>query len=653
MRILSFLLVGIIIPVFSLAAANCWKMKSPDTKITVVLEQNAIGNGRYVLFYSVHLLKDTTTINVIQKSVLGIERKDESFVDNLVFLDKTETKTIDESYQMMIGRQTNFRNYANETSYSFKNTHGFLIRIDFRVFNDGVAFRYVFPELSDKKYTIKNELTTFKLPTIGKAWIQPYDKPTKWTPGYEKYYENAIEIGSPSPNTEGWAFPALFETQNVWALVTESNVTPNYCACRLEQNTANGTYKIRFPEPKDGENTGNVLPSSKLPWIMPWRTIIVGATLQDIFNSSLVHNLADESLKQDFSWVKTGRASWSWLTDNDSPKNFETLKKYVDLSAEMHWEYCLVDANWDIMKGGNIKQLVDYANSKNVGILMWYNSGGKHNKVSERPRNIISNKKRCADEFAKLQKWGVKGVKIDFWQSDKQNMIALYHRTLKLASQNQLLVNLHGCTLPRGWSRTYPHLLTMEAVKGEEAYLFDSEYPAKAPIQNSILPFTRNIVGPMDYTPVVFSKLKNEHLTTAVHELALSVVFNSGLLHFADNEKSYSVLPDFVKDFLKEVPVVFDETKLIDGYPGEYVLIAARKENNWYLAGINSKNEKRTMSIRCDFLNEGTYVIKKLTDNTLSTESKVNHSENIITQHSSLSIDLLPYGGFVAKVCLK
>lgn len=653
MRIINLFLVGIFIPVFSFATANCWKMKSPDNKIAVVLEQKVNGNGKPVLMYSIELYKDTTIINIIQKSVLGIERKDQSFVDNLVFLEKTETKTIDESYQMMIGRQTNFRNYANETSFSFINSQGSLMRIDFRVYNDGVAFRYVFPELSKKTYTIKKEQTTFKLSTDGRAWIQPYDKPTKWTPGYEKYYENAIEIGSPSPNIEGWAFPALFETQNVWALVTESNVTPNYCSCRLEQDATNGMYKIRFPEAKDGEGTGKVLPASKLPWVMPWRTIIVGTTLQDIFNSTMVHNLSDERLQQDFSWVKPGKSSWSWLTDNDSPKNFETLKKHVDLSASMHWEYCLVDANWDIMKGGNIKQLVDYANSKKVGILMWYNSGGKHNKISERPRNIISNKKRCADEFSKLKSWGVKGVKIDFWQSDKQNMMALYHEVLTLAAKNQLLVNLHGCTLPRGCSRTYPNLLTLEAVKGEEAYLFDSEYPAKAPVQNSILPFTRNVVGPMDYTPVVFSNLKNEHFTTSVHELALSVVFNTGLLHFADNEKTYNVLPDFVKDFLKEVPVVFDETKLIEGYPGDYVLIAARKENNWYLAGINSKKDKKTMTISCDFLNEGNYVIKKITDNVLSLESKFNHEENIITQQSSFSIDFLPYGGFVAQILLK
>jgi hypothetical protein len=188
----------------------------------------------------------------------------------------------------------------------------------------------------------------------------------------------------------------------------------------------------------------------------------------------------------------------------------------------------------------------------------------------------------------------------------------------------------------------------MEAVKGEEAYLFDNEYPDKAPIQNSILPFTRNVVGPMDYTPVVFSNLKNKHLTTNCHELALSVIFNSGILHFADNEKSYSVLTDFVKNFLKEIPVAFDETKLIEGYPGDYVFIAARNENKWYLAGINSKNEKRTMSIRCDFLNKGQYILHRIAD--AEDKSSFNYTEYQISQQSTFQFDLLPYGGVIAEI---
>ncbi len=646
MRKIRIVAILLILSVLSFAGNHSWKLLSPDKNIIMTIEQDSANKS---LSYHVDIMSNTL-VNVIGNSTLGTERNDQDFINNLEFVQQSEVKTIDETYQMMIGRQSGFRNFANETSLTFKTKKGALLQIDCRVYNDGIAFRYVFPEISDKKYTVKKELTSFRFSTAGKAWIQPYDKPTKWTPGYEKYYENAVTIGSVSPNTEGWAFPALFEIQNVWALLTEANLDRNYCGSRLEQNADNGIYKIRFPESKDGEGTGKVRPVSTLPWIMPWRTIIIGTSLNTIFNSAMVSNLADAPKPMDYSWVKPGKSSWSWLTDNNSPKNFETLKKYVDLSAEMHWEYCLVDANWDLMQGGNIKKLVDYATTKNIGILMWYNSGGKHNTVSERPRDIISDKNRCAAEFAKLKTWGVKGVKIDFWQSDKQNIIALYHDVLTLAAENHLLVNLHGCTLPRGWSRTYPNLISMEAVKGEEAYLFDQEYPEKAPVQNSILPFTRNVVGSMDYTPVVFSNLKNKHLTTSAHELALSVIFNSGVVHFADNEKSYRLLPSFVKDFLKNVPVTFDETIILEGYPGEHIIIAARKGEKWFLAGINSKNESVNFSIKCNFLRAGNYTIKQITDSNSSYENKFYFNQSGVTNNTELKIDFLPYGGFVAEI---
>ena len=210
----------------------------------------------------------------------------------------------------------------------------------------------------------------------------------------------------------------------------------------------------------------------------------------------------------------------------------------------MGWEYTLVDANWDIMKNGTIHDVIAYAKSKGVGVLLWYNSGGPHNVVTERPRGLMDQRKVRRYEFERLAKWGVKGVKIDFFQSDKQNIIGLYHEILKDAADFKIMVNFHGCTLPRGWSRTYPHLMSMEAVRGEESYLFDKTYPALAPRHNATLPFTRNVVGPMDYTPTMFQDNVNPLVTTSGHEIALPVVFESGLLHFAGGPEEYRRLPD-------------------------------------------------------------------------------------------------------------
>lgn len=621
-----------------------WELNSPENNLRLTVA--ATEGGETSLVYKVDRLKDGQAIAVIESSPLGIDRKDQQFSSGLKFVSKGEIKTIDETYTMSIGRQTEIRNHANELELTFKNQQGSLIQLVLRAYNDGVAFRYVFPEKSDSAFTVVRELTGFKIPETGKAWIQRYDVPSKWTPAYEKFYEDGMPIGTASPNAEGWAFPALFNSNNNWVLISEANLTPGYCGIRMEQNAPNGMYRVRFPEAKDAEGYGAVEPVSSTPWAMPWRTIVVGETLATIFETNLIYNLSDPTMAGDFSWVKPGRASWSWLSENDSPKKYQSLKEFVDLAAEMNWEYSLVDANWDLMTGGNIEQLVQYANSKGVGILMWYNSGGPQNVVTERPRDIMFDPQLRKAEFKKLKEWGVKGVKIDFWHSDKQNLIALYHDVLKDAADNQILVNFHGCTIPRGWSRTYPNLIGHEAVKGEECYLFDAPYPEAAPVQNTILPFTRNIIGPMDYTPVGFSDLKFPHITTNAHELALSLVFNCGILHFADNVKTYRSQPEFIKAFLKSVPVVFDETHFISGEPGKSIVMASRKGNDWYVAGINGEKSVKEITVELPFISSGDFEMNLIADGenarTFKNETKGFKSGE------TMSVKMLECGGFVA-----
>lgn len=630
---------------YNLNTNNNWVLFSPDKTILVhIYQQKSVSD--YILTYSVQRKVNGELKTVIDTSSLGIVRSDQSFSTNLSFVSKKSVKQINETYKMFVGRQQFIKNRANELTLVFKNDQNGLLQLNFRAYNDGIAFNYVFPEKSEKLYTIEKELTGFKVPLDGKKWMQPYDAPTKWTPAYEEYYVNGAEIGTVSPNPEGWAFPALFHTNTSWLLITEANLTESFCGTRLEQNADNGIYKIRFPEARDGQGQGAVNPSSTLPWTMPWRTIIIGSSLSDIYSSQLVHNLSEKQINQDFSWVKPGKSSWSWLLDADSPKNFEALKQFVDLSVAMQWEYTLVDANWDLMKGGNIKQLVDYANSKGVGVLMWYNSGGKHNTVEERPRDIIENPVLRAAEFKKLKAWGVRGVKIDFWQSDKQNLIQLYLDVLKDAAKYQIMVNLHGCILPRGWSRTYPNLITSEAVRGEECYTFDKRYPEKAPVQNTILPFTRNVVGPMDYTPVVFSNAKFPHLTTYAHELALTLVFNTGIVHLSDNPKSYSSQPEFVKDFLKSFPVVFDESLYVSGEPGKDVVIASRKGDKWYVAGINGENIPKKLNLKLDFIKWNKITLNLIKD---GIDGKTFENKVLIfKKRDLLDVDMLPNGGFVA-----
>ena len=372
---------------------------------------------------------------------------------------------------------------------------------------------------------------------------------------------------------------------------------------------------------------------------------MVGKSLGDIVQSTLVTHLSAPSILTDDRWVRPGRVSWSWWSDPASPRNQVTLRQFVDLAAEMGWEYSLADANWTEMEKDAISNLVQYANSKSVGIILWYNSGGPHNTVTEKPRDRMFDKDLRRKEFQLLKNLGVKGVKVDFFQSDKQNIIQLYEDILKAAADFQIMVNFHGCTLPRGWSRTYPHLMSMEAVRGAESYIFDPLFPKQAPSHNAILPFTRNVVGPMDYTPVAFSNNNYPHLTTAVHELALSVVFESGWIHFADRVAAYRNLPDRPRQFLKQVPAAWDELYFVDGAPSRFVVLARRKGEQWFIGGINGTPNEKTISIKFDFLHANTWKMLEIRDG--DPQNPFVEAVRQVKRSDLLEIPMNAYGGFV------
>jgi alpha-glucosidase len=311
----------------------------------------------------------------------------------------------------------------------------------------------------------------------------------------------------------------------------------------------------------------------------------------------------------------------------------------------MRWEYVLIDAGWPQMKGGTMEELIQHAKSRNVGIVLWYHSGMGREKDTLSMANLMAFPESRKKEFEKIKAWGAKGVKVDFFDSDKQPVIKRYFDILKDAADAKIMVNFHGSTLPRGWERTYPHLVSMESVKGAEG-AGRQEFCDKAPVHNTILPFTRNVVGSMDYTPVIFSNKPNREgirQTTFGHELALSVVFESGVFHFADNMKSYQALPEEVKKFLREVPTVWDETKYISGIPGQYVVVARRKGATWYVAGINGLTSQQEVSFELPFLKKDRSA-DMLTDGTTpgTFETKALQIKN-----KKASVLLPPKSGFV------
>ncbi|MBJ6368803.1 glycoside hydrolase family 97 protein [Snuella sedimenti] len=643
-----------IIPLNLLIAGLCYTQEaltSPDNQLTfhiALLEKPEAGaniasyaDGSH-LYYSL----SSNGRDIIDHSPLGLTLNYTDFFNDLQFKSNSQVELNKDSYNVIHGKHTKINSIYNERDYEFINSDNQLLIIKVRAYNEGIAFRYILPDNYTKKRRLLVEHTGFRIPTEGKAWMAPYSGPTKWKPAYELYYTNGSKVAQPAPEKPGWVFPALFQVNNEkdWVLIHEAGLERNYPGTHLGNDCLDGIYRIAFPDPGEALGMYRAIPSFTGPWEMPWRVIVTSKTLSKIIENNMVLDLNKPVRPlQDISWIKPGRVSWEWWSTQVRERDFNLNKTFIDLASDMGWEYCLIDANWNEMKDGTINQLIQYATNKGVGIFLWYNSGGPHNYVSEQPRGRLHDPRVRKEEFTRIKSWGVKGIKIDFFNSDKQVIIEQYLDILEDALDHELLVNFHGCTVPRGWSRTYPNLLSMEAVKGEETYGFGAEFPEKAPSYNTIIPFTRNTVGSMDYTPVGFTKHTFPHLTTNAHELALTIVFQSALLHFADSPEAYSKQPKEIIQFLKDIPAQFDEVKLIDGYPGAYVAIARRKGNKWYIGVISGQSKPIELQLDLSFIKTNNTKLMEISD---AKDGQFSFKQNNIKQQLH-TCTLQPYGGSV------
>jgi len=501
----------------------------------------------------------------------------------------------------------------------------------------------------ETSYTLTKELTGFHIPDNSDAWMHPYDTIWQWAPGYETLYEYKLKAGTHSPEGKsGWAFPMLFHTGTDWMLISDANMPEGFTGMMVNGKPDGGLYTLQLPLEEEAMGVCDSEPVLPLPYSTAWRVIIIGETPATIVESNLIFDVSTPNKIGDVSWIKPGRSSWSWWSESDSPRDFNRMKEFIDFTREMGWEYFLVDANWNEMVGGNLQELIQYANLQGVDILAWYNSGGPHNVVTEQPRDLMHLRDARRAEFEKISNWGIKGIKVDFFQSDKHCIMQQYHDILQDAADFNILVNFHGATIPRGWERTYPNLMTMESVRGAEVYKFGSDFPKRAPRHNAIIPFTRNVIGSMDYTPVTFSNSTYPKLTTHCHELALAVVFESGIQHFADSDKSYMNQPDYVIEYLKNVPVVWDETRFVDGYPGDYAILARRNGDTWYLSGISGLEEDMEAEIALNFLPGGKYSVQLISDGEQINEFRYDTME--VEAVETFSVRIAARGGFAAVI---
>ena len=610
-------------------------LKSPNGKIAVSLDSDTSASWFLSIEYKDN---DGKTYHVFRNIRLGIRRSDTSFDSGLKLASTGRRRKVTTDYMAVHGKRKHCTNKANEVTVSFTNPEQKDMNVTVRAYNDGICFRYEFDDTASDSMKVIDELTAYEIDASTDRWMQ------RFVTSYEgdfPHQKDVIDQGE-------WGYPALFrfDGSSCWALISEADIDRTYCATKLSNTASANSYKLTLPAPTDGNSVGDVNPTISLPWKSPWRTVIIGG-LDDIVASTLIDDVSRPCTLESTDWIQPGIASWIYWAYNHGTKDYPTACRYVDLAEEMGWPYVLFDWEWDAMgNGGNIRDAVAYARSKGIKPLIWLNSGGKHNRVGATPRDLLITHESRMKTFNELKEMGIYGIKVDFFESDKQDMMCYYLDILEDAARFELMVNFHGSTVPRGWTRTYPHLMSMEAVYGAEQYNNAPRMTEIAPRLNATLPFTRNVIGPMDYTPTAFTNSQHPHLTSYAHELALPVVFESGIQHMADRPEGFAQLPEEAKKFLRHLPAAWDDTSLLDGYPGESVLMRREKGDTIYVAGINGTDKPMKLASRIKQKKGHKYQITTICDGDAADKLRISSAEF----NGQVEADCLPKGGFVAVI---
>jgi alpha-glucosidase len=545
---------------------------------------------------------------VLKPSPLGIRTTGANLTTGLTFGTRTDAH-VTGAYTTASGRRRQHTVDANQTTLRFTKG-GTRVDLVLRVSADGIGYRYVLPATG--RITVTGEASGYAVPTSARAFLLPYDNGRN---DYESIPAHTT-VGAADPVAYG--YPSLFNVGDSWLLVSESDINGNYGASRLTLNGTTRTFHVTLPDAQT-VSTG--------PLSTPWRTLVVG-DLAGVAESDLITDLASPSRVADMSWIKAGRSTWSWWSNGPSSRSLAEQKRYVDFAARMGWEYNLVDAGWG---ASWMPELVTYARQKGVGIFVWVH---------------YSNLDTAADRDSRLplwKSWGVVGLKIDFVQSDTQATMKWYDQILAATAKHRLMIDFHGATIPRGTERTWPQVMTSEAVRGTEMIKNRPDRPAFPANYYTTLPFARNLAGSMDYTPVAFTAKRTN---TDAAELAQSVVFESGLQNFADSIESYEAHP-LAQRVLRQVAAAWDETEVLSGDPDRDAVFARKRGTNWFVGAITAGGP-RTVTAPLSFLGPGDWIADVYAD---GAGGKIVLDTRRVTATGSLAIPVAANGGFVVQLC--
>jgi alpha-glucosidase len=597
---------------------------SPNKQVSVWVSVTTKGR----LSYSIN----SEGIRVLETSPLGIVVDSIDLGNGAKIGSKPALTKINESYPIF-GNHSIAYNRGNEAAIPVE-TAGKTFKLIVRVYNDGVAIRYTLPKGSRH---IDSENTSWNLPEKTKkvAW-------SGFNPSYEELsYATALEK---IPQNKPVMGPITFEVEGHFLSISEAD-------CETFSDLAfvrkGNLFAADFPFAKQGWNikkrVGNkpsVLDGTYLGQpASPWRTTIVARNLTDLVNSDLLMNLCPAPAKgTNFSWVQPGRCLWQWWSVG-SPV-YEDQKNWYDAAAKLKWEYYLVDDGWRYWnKPGKdqwalLADVITYGKSVGVKSIVWVDS--KEMREASKRRLYLE----------KIKALGASGIKIDFIPEATPDIMQWYMGAMQDCAELKLLLNFHGSVKPTGLRRTYPNDITREAVRGNEYHM--TRYKRVAPLEQDVcLPFTRLMAGAADITPVILDpkQLTTQKFTWA-HEFAQAIIYLSPITHFADQYKFYLESP--MLDLFQAIPTTWDETKVLScTNMGEVVAYARRKGDTWWIGAMNGATE-RNIKIPLDFLKKQTQATL-IYDNEL-TNASIDRREQTLRPSDTLTIKLVPGGGFVARL---
>jgi alpha-glucosidase len=618
-------------------------VKSPDGNVTVTVANES------KLTYSVGW-KNRPVVN---SSAMGFEFRDEEAMTGNFSIADQSVQNINEKWIPVVkAKHAEVLNNYNELRLVLKEKSGpmRLMELYVRAYNDGAAFRYKLfrgARVGDRQ--IVKELTSFSIPGDPKAWIVEYG-------GYSTSNESEfMEHPLSWLNEKSIAgMPMLMEYgNNCWVAITEAKIE-NYAAFYIGTNgTANQLTTKLVPVPGEPENGVKVRFSDEV--YTPWRVLMIGETPGKLIESEIIQNLNDPCAIKDPSWIKPGISAWDHWWSGEVKMEMPVIKQYIDLAAAEGWHYMLVDWQWygkfnspeaDITKWApqiSMPEIIGYAKSKNVKIIVWlYSSDVNRNSAYK-------------TAFPLYEKWGIAGIKIDFMDRDDQQMVNWYHEIIKCAAENHLMVDFHGAYKPDGIIRTWPNMITREGLMGNEYYKFSDKM---SPEHNIKLAFTRMLAGQMDYTPGAFLNVTKEQFkqqtpaivwNTRAAELSKFVIYESPLTVVCDHPDNILNKPG--ADFLKIVPTTWDDIKFLGGYPGDYIALAKRSGDVWFVGVMNNSTGK-TVPLKLDFLPAGNYEAEIWSDakNSDREPMETKKSKQAVKPDAELKVPMAKNGGCVIVI---